>query len=102
LVSWRRRTTATRSARRKATCTSSVGATEPVGRFSDPEFDPGQRASCCAWLVEIHTPRWTVYDALKFNFEMGPELEMIHQERAVSSLIWQDPNWRGTPQKEPV
>ncbi len=73
-----------------------------AGRVTDPEFDPRQRAFCCARVVEIPTSRWTVYDALKLNVEMGPEVEVIHQERVVSSPIWYAPSLRGPAHEEPV
>jgi hypothetical protein len=86
----------------RATCVSSVGATEAAGRFTDPAFDPRQRACCCARVVETPTPRWTVDDAVESNVKKGSKVEMIHQKRAASSPIWYDPSWRGHAQKEPI
>ena len=75
-----------------ATYANSIGAPELIGSFTDPEFAPTLRAFYYARVVEIPTPRWTAYDAVKFKVKMGPEVAMIHQERAVTSPIWYNPN----------
>ena len=38
------------------------------------------------------TPRWTAHDTVRFKVEVDPEVEMIQQERLVSSLIWYHPS----------
>ena len=35
--------------------------------------------------IEIPTPRWTAYDAVRFGVKMSPEVPMKHQERAWTS-----------------
>lgn len=75
-----------------ATHTNSIGATEFVGSFTDPGFDPEQRAFYYARAVEIPTPRWTAYDTVRFNVKMDDDVTMILQERAVTSPIWYSPN----------
>ena len=75
-----------------ATYTNSIGATELIGSFTDPQFDPTQRAFYYVRAVEIPTPRWTAYDAVKYKVKMASEVEMIQQERAVSSPIWYNPS----------
>ena len=74
-----------------ATYTNSIGATELVGSFTDPEFDPRARAFYYARAIEIPTPRWTAYDVVRFKVKMSPEVTMIQQERALTSPIWYDP-----------
>jgi hypothetical protein len=33
-------------------------------------------------VIEIPTPRWTAYGALRFGVRMSPDVPMKHQERA--------------------
>jgi hypothetical protein len=74
-----------------ATYTNSIGAPTLVGMFTDTSFDPRQRAFWYVRVLEIPTPRWTAYDALKYNVKMSPDVEMIAQERVASSPIWYTP-----------
>jgi hypothetical protein len=74
-----------------ATYKNSIGAAQLVGRFRDPSFDPRQRAFYYVRVIEIPTPRWTAYDAVRYKVKMSPEVPMKHQERAVSSPIWYNP-----------
>lgn len=71
--------------------THSIGAPEPIGSFTDPDFGPRLRAFCHLRAVEIRTPRWTPYDAMKYRVKMDPKVPMVQQERAVSSPIWCGP-----------
>ena len=75
-----------------ATYQNSIGASELMGAFTDPEFDPAQRAFYYLRAVEIPTPRWTAYDAQRFNLQMSPDVPMIQQERVVTSPIWYNPS----------
>jgi len=74
-----------------ATYKNSIGAAQLVGRFKDPNFDPSQRAFYYIRVLQIPTPRWTAYDAVKYKVTMAPEVPMKLQERAVSSPIWYNP-----------
>jgi len=74
-----------------ATYANSIGVPLLTGSFSDPDFDPNSRAFYYLRVVEIPTPRWTAYDAVRFKVKMAPEVPMIQQERAVSSPIWYAP-----------
>jgi hypothetical protein len=76
----------------RATWTNTIGAGELVGVWKDPAFDPALRAYYYARVIEIPTPRWTAYDALRFNIKMPPEVPMKHQERAWTSPIWYTPS----------
>ena len=60
--------------------------------WTDPEFDPKQKAFYYARVLEIPTPRWTAYDAFRFGVKMPKDVKMTTQERAYSSPIWYSPS----------
>ena len=74
-----------------ATWTNTIGDPELIAVWEDPDFDPGVRAFYYARVIEIPTPRWTAYDALRFGITMDPEVPMTTQERAYTSPIWYSP-----------
>ena len=74
-----------------ATFTNTIGAAELRTDWTDPDFDPKQRAFYYARVIEIPTPRWSAYDAVRFGVEMPKEVKMMTQERAYSSPIWYTP-----------
>ena len=74
-----------------ATWTNTIGAPELVAVWTDPKFDPAQRAFYYGRVLEIPTPRWTAYDAKYFGITMPPEVTMKMQERAYTSPIWYTP-----------
>ncbi len=74
-----------------ATYTNTIGATELIKVWIDPEFEPSQRAFYYVRVLEIPTPRWTAYDAKYFGIKMPPEVPMKLQERAYTSPIWYTP-----------
>jgi len=74
-----------------ATYSNTIGSTELIKVWKDPEFDASQRAFYYARVLEIPTPRWTAYDAKYFGIKMPPEVTMKLQERAYTSPIWYTP-----------
>ena len=74
-----------------ATWTNTIGSPELIAVWTDPDFDPKQRAAYYARVIEIPTPRWTAYEAKRFGVKMSPEVPMITQERAYTSPIWYTP-----------
>ncbi len=74
-----------------ATWTNTIGATELIAVWQDPEFDPAQRAFYYGRVIEIPTPRWTAYDAKYFAVKMPKEVPMTTTERAYTSPIWYTP-----------
>ncbi len=75
----------------KATWKNTIGAPELSATWTDPEFDAKQPAFYYARVIEIPTPRWTAYEALRFGLKMPPEVPMITTERAYTSPIWYTP-----------
>lgn len=75
----------------KATWTNTIGDPELIAVWTDPDFDPKQRAFYYSRVLEIPTPRWTAYEALRFGVEMPKEAKMTTQERAYTSPIWYTP-----------
>lgn len=75
-----------------ATWTNSIGDPELIAVWKDPEFDPAQRAFYYGRVIEIPTPRWTAYDAVRFSVKPLPGTTMTLQERAYTSPIWYNPS----------
>jgi hypothetical protein len=75
----------------KASYRNSIGAPELRTVWTDPEFDPAQRAFYYVRVMEIPTPRWVLFDALRYGAKLLPGTELIAQERAYSSPIWYQP-----------
>ncbi|MBT8428533.1 MAG: DUF3604 domain-containing protein [Gammaproteobacteria bacterium] len=71
--------------------TNTIGASELATVWTDPDFDPSLSAFYYARVLEIPTPRWVVYDALRFGIEVPEGAELIGQERAYTSPIWYSP-----------
>jgi len=76
---------------KNATWSNSIGSPELIAVWTDPDFDPEEAAFYYARVIEIPTPRWTAYEAKRFNIEMPPEVPMSAQERAYTSPIWYAP-----------
>jgi hypothetical protein len=76
--------------RKTATYTNTIGAPELRATWTDPDYASGQRAFYYVRVLEIPTPRWTLFDAVRFGFELtGDALkDAVAQERAYTSPIW--------------
>ena len=75
----------------RATYTNTIGAPELITVWRDPDFDPALRAFYYARVIEIPTPRWTAYEAVRFGVEISKDVPMTTQERAYTSPIWYTP-----------
>lgn len=71
-----------------ASWSNTIGAPELRGFWQDDDFSSEQQAFYYARVIEIPTPRWTAYDAKKYQVKMSKEVPMITRERAYSSPIW--------------
>ena len=75
-----------------ATYTNTIGAPELIMTWKDPDFDASLKAFYYVRVLEIPTPRWTLYDAVKFGVTMDPKVPMVEQQRAYTSPIWYTPS----------
>lgn len=75
----------------KATWTNTIGDSELITVWTDPDYDAKQPAFYYARVIEIPTPRWTAYEAKRYGVTMPPEVPMVTQERAYTSPIWYKP-----------
>lgn len=74
-----------------ASWSNTIGASELATVWTDPGFDPGEPAFYYVRVLEIPTPRWVVYDKVRFGIDLPEEAQLVHQERAYSSPIWYTP-----------
>ncbi|MBO9472758.1 DUF3604 domain-containing protein [Shimia sp. R10_1] len=74
-----------------ASWANTIGASELATIWTDPDFDPAERAFYYVRVLEIPTPRWVVYDKVRFGVNIPEGSELIGQERAYTSPIWYTP-----------
>jgi hypothetical protein len=74
-----------------ATYSNTIGADELLTVWSDPDFDPEQYSVYYARVLQIPTPRWSTYDAVRTGLERPEDLPVSIQERAWTSPIWYTP-----------
>ena len=74
-----------------ATYTDAIGAPQLATGWTDPDFKPGERAFYYARVLEIPTPRWNTYDAVRLKMAPLTKVPATIQERAWSSPIWYTP-----------
>jgi hypothetical protein len=81
----------------RATWTNTIGSTELIATWTDPDFDPALRAFYYARVLEIPTPRWPAYDARYYGLQVPAGVTMVTQERAYTSPIWYTPGGPSGP-----
>ncbi len=75
-----------------ATYTNTIGATTLLGSWTDSNFDASNNAMYYVRVLEIPTPRWSTYDAVRANLKLMDDVPSTIQERAWTSPIWYSPN----------
>jgi hypothetical protein len=75
----------------KATYANTIGSGELIGRWTDTAFDPNENAVYYVRVLEIPTPRWSTYDAVRAGLPLLKDVPATVQERAWSSPIWYTP-----------
>jgi len=75
----------------RATWDNAIGAAELKAVWADPDFDPQQEAFYYARVIEIPTPRWTLYDKVRYGAELAVNIPLTTTERAYTSPIWYSP-----------
>ena len=76
---------------KNATWTNTIGDSELITVWKDPDFDPKQSAFYYVRVLEIPTPHWTAYDAKHYGVKLPAKAPKMHQERAYTSPIWYTP-----------
>ena len=74
-----------------ATYSNTIGSSDLAAVWRDPDFDPALRAFYYARVLEIPTPRWTTYDAVRFGEPLPEDVPSAVQQRAYTSPIWYTP-----------
>ena len=70
---------------------NTIGAPQLSTLWTDPEFNPNQKAFYYARVLEIPTPRWVLFDVLRYKAKLLPGTKVKDQERALTSPIWYTP-----------
>lgn len=71
-----------------ASYTNTIGAAQLAGEWEDSEFNPRAPAVYYARVIEIPTPRWPTYLAVRNNQPIPDSVPPTHQERAWTSPIF--------------
>lgn len=71
---------------------NSIGAAQLSAYWQDPDFDKNERAFYYARVIEIPTPRWPAYDAVRLGTKVSEDSPKTIQDRAYSSPIWYSPD----------
>ena len=70
---------------------NTIGSAELATVWKDPDFDPDKRAFYYVRVLQIPTPRHTLYDSVALGRPHPEEFSPTIQERAYSSPIWYTP-----------
>ncbi|NDR56165.1 DUF3604 domain-containing protein [Aliiruegeria sabulilitoris] len=71
--------------------TNDIGAPILMGSWTDKDYNPQAMAFYYARAIEIPTPRWTTYDAVRNDLPLLEDVPAVIQERAWGSPIFYSP-----------
>jgi Protein of unknown function (DUF3604) len=74
-----------------ASYANTIGAPTLQAVWQDPQFNPAEAAFYYARILEIPTPRHSLYDAVALGAKARPRWPDSLQERAYTSPIWYQP-----------
>lgn len=74
-----------------ASYTNTIGDVQFTALWEDPDFNPKESSFYYVRVLEIPTPRWTVYDAYRLESDLPEQAMKATQERVYSSPIWYNP-----------
>ncbi|PLW70101.1 DUF3604 domain-containing protein [Pseudohalioglobus lutimaris] len=74
-----------------ASYSNTIGSERLAVRWRDPQFQPHQQAFYYARVLQIPTPRHSLYDAVALQRDISGEFDDSIQERAYTSPIWYRP-----------
>jgi len=77
-----------------ATYRNDIGAAELSAAWTDPASDPSLACVYYARILEIPTPRWSTYDAVKHGKPLPANVPASVQQRAWTSPVWYTPSER--------
>ena len=77
--------------RQTAFYSNTIGAPELSAVWRDPDFDPNARSFYYVRVLQIPTPRNSLYDSVALNATPPDGYPEVIQERAYSSPIWYTP-----------
>ena len=69
-----------------ANWTNTIGASELLAVWKDPDFDTKEKAFYYSRIIEIPTPRWVLYDKVRLGAEIPDGVDLIHQNAPIRRL----------------